>query len=51
VIATEWNEFKELDFKKLKKLMRQPVIVDGRNIYDPEEIKRLGFRYVGMGRR
>ncbi len=51
VIATEWNEFKELDFKKVKKLMRQPVIVDGRNIYDPAEMKRLGFRYVGIGRR
>lgn len=50
-IATEWNEFKRLDFKKIRKSMRQPVIVDGRNIYDPEEMKRLGFRYVGMGRR
>lgn len=51
VIATEWNEFKELDFKKIKKLMRQPVIVDGRNIYDPGELKKLGFRYAGIGRR
>ncbi|MBI5144486.1 MAG: UDP-glucose/GDP-mannose dehydrogenase family protein [Candidatus Omnitrophica bacterium] len=51
IIATEWNEFKELDFKKIKKLMRQPVIVDGRNIYDPEELKKLGFRYLGIGRR
>jgi len=50
-IATEWNEFKRLDFKKIKKAMRQPVIVDGRNIYDPEEVKALGFRYIGMGRR
>lgn len=51
VITTEWNEFKELDFKKIKKLMRQPVILDGRNIYDPEEMKKLGFRYAGIGRR
>ncbi|MBI4974348.1 MAG: UDP-glucose/GDP-mannose dehydrogenase family protein [Candidatus Omnitrophica bacterium] len=51
IIATEWNEFKELDFKKIKKLMRQPVIVDGRNIYDPEELQKLGFRYLGIGRR
>jgi len=51
VLATEWNEFKELDFKKIKKLMRQPVIVDGRNIYDPAEMRKLGFKYVGMGRR
>lgn len=50
-IATEWNEFKNLDFKRLKKVMRQPVIVDGRNIYDPDEVKRAGFRYVGIGRR
>ncbi len=51
VAVTEWNEFKELDFKKIKKLMKQPVIVDGRNIYDPAEMKKLGFRYAGMGRR
>lgn len=50
LVATEWNEFKELDFKKLKKLMRQPVLIDGRNIYDPKEMKRLGFRYIGVGR-
>ena len=50
VVTTEWNEFKELDFKKIKKLMRQPVIVDGRNIYDCTELKRLGFRYAGIGR-
>jgi len=51
VIATEWNEFKELDLKKIKGLMRQPVIVDGRNIYDPKVVKSLGFKYSGMGRR
>ena len=50
VVATEWNEFKELDFKKIKKLMRQPIIVDGRNIYDPKEMKKLGFKYIGIGR-
>ena len=51
VIATEWSEFKELDLKKIKKLMKQHVIVDGRNIYDPVEVKKLGFTYMGMGRR
>jgi UDPglucose 6-dehydrogenase len=51
VVLTEWNEFKELDFKKIKKLMKQAVIVDGRNIYDPAEMKKMGFRYAGMGRR
>ncbi|MDP3804170.1 MAG: UDP-glucose/GDP-mannose dehydrogenase family protein [Candidatus Omnitrophota bacterium] len=51
LVATEWNEFKELDFKKIKRLMRQPIIVDGRNIYDPSEMKKLGFTYVGIGRK
>ena len=51
VVVTEWNEFKELDFRKIKRLMLQPVVVDGRNIYDPAEMKKLGFRYVGIGRR
>ncbi|MDD5436940.1 MAG: nucleotide sugar dehydrogenase, partial [Candidatus Omnitrophica bacterium] len=51
LLATEWNEFKELDFGKIRRLMRQPIIVDGRNIYDPAEMKRLGFTYVGIGRR
>ncbi len=50
LIVTEWNEFKELDLKRLKKIMHQPVIVDGRNIYDPKVMKSLGFRYVSMGR-
>lgn len=50
VVVTEWDEFKELDFKKIKGLMRQPVIIDGRNIYDPVEMKKAGFRYFGMGR-
>lgn len=51
IIATEWSEFKELDLKKVKKLMRQCVIVDGRNIYDPAQVRKLGFTYVGMGRK
>ena len=50
VVITEWNEFKELDFARIKKLMRQPVLIDGRNIYDPDALRRLGFRYVGIGR-
>jgi UDPglucose 6-dehydrogenase len=49
-VLTEWNEFKELDFKRLKKLMRQPLIVDGRNIYDPQRMRDLGFRYLSVGR-
>ncbi len=50
VVLTEWNEIKELDFDRLKKLLRQPLIIDGRNVYDPERLKALGFRYVGVGR-
>lgn len=50
VILTEWNEFKELNLAKIKKLLHQPVIVDGRNIYDPEKMKDLGFRYFSVGR-
>lgn len=50
LILTEWNEFKEADLKKVRKLMRRPLIVDGRNLYDPARMKRLGFEYVCMGR-
>jgi UDPglucose 6-dehydrogenase len=50
VILTEWNEFKELDLKRVKKLLSQPVVVDGRNIYDPKKMRALGFRYYSMGR-
>ena len=50
VICTEWNEFKQLDLPRLKHSMRQPVVVDGRNIYDPAAMQRLGFTYRGMGR-
>ncbi len=50
VIITEWNEFKHLDLRGIKKAMRQPIIVDGRNIYDVETMKDLGFVYRGLGR-
>ncbi len=50
IVCTEWNEFKHLDLKRILKVMRTPVIVDGRNMYDPSEMARLGFRYRGMGR-
>ena len=50
IIATEWNEFKELDFKKMKKRLKQALIVDGRNIYDYKLLKKLGFTYIGVGR-
>lgn len=50
MVNTEWNEFKQLDRRLLRKTMKQPVIFDGRNIYDPEEMKALGFVYRGLGR-
>lgn len=50
VIATEWNEFRVLDIDKIKSLLKQPNIIDGRNIYEPEEMKNAGFNYVGIGR-
>jgi len=50
VVVTEWNEFRRPDFGRMKKLMKHPVIFDGRNIYDPDELKGMGFRYYGIGR-
>jgi UDPglucose 6-dehydrogenase len=50
VVVTEWNEFKHLALPRLKVAMRQPVIVDGRNIYDPAQMAELGFVYRGVGR-
>lgn len=51
LILTEWNEFKELDLKKIKKFLRQPLVIDGRNIYSPEKMKDLGFKYISIGRK
>jgi len=51
LIITEWDEFKELDFSKIKKLLKRPFIIDGRNIYEPQRMKKLGFTYAGIGRR
>ena len=48
--VTEWNEFKHLDLPRIRDLMNQPVLIDGRNIYDPEIMKKLGFHYRGVGR-
>jgi UDPglucose 6-dehydrogenase len=50
VIVTEWNEFREPDFGKIKKLLRNPVIFDGRNIYTPEQMRTHGFIYYSIGR-
>ena len=50
-LLTEWPEFRIPDFEKVSKLMKNKVIFDGRNIYDPSEIKKAGFKYYGIGRR
>jgi UDPglucose 6-dehydrogenase len=50
VLMTEWNEFKEIDWQRVKDVMKQPVVLDGRNIYDPEKLKKMGFKYSGIGR-
>jgi len=50
VLITEWNEFRQLDMARVKQLMRRPVVVDGRNIYDPVAMRNLGFTYRGIGR-
>ena len=49
VVCTEWNEFKHLDMARIRDLMALPFIIDGRNLYDAEEMRRLGFTYRGMG--
>jgi UDPglucose 6-dehydrogenase len=51
VIVTEWNEFRSPDFPALKRLLKQPVIFDGRNLYDPELLAGYGFEYFPVGRR
>ena len=50
VILTEWNQFRMLDLGRVKELLRRPVIVDARNIYDPEPMRAAGFKYCGIGR-
>ena len=49
-IVTEWNEFREPDFERMKKLLRSPVIFDGRNLYNPDQIRAHGFTYLSIGR-
>ncbi len=49
-LVTEWNEFKHLDLARLRAVMRQPIMVDGRNVYDPATIRAAGFKYISFGR-
>ena len=50
-IVTEWNEFREPDFERMRKLMRAPVVFDGRNLYSPGQMMALGFTYISIGRQ
>jgi UDPglucose 6-dehydrogenase len=50
VIITEWDDFRALDMKRLKSVMAEPVVVDLRNIYRPDDMRKLGFKYTSIGR-
>ena len=49
-VITEWNEFRQIDLVKLAKALKERVLFDGRNIYDPQQVKKLGYTYYGVGR-
>ena len=50
VLATEWNQFRSVDFNKMKDLLTRPIVVDLRNVYSPDQMRELGFEYTGVGR-
>lgn len=50
LVVTEWDEFKQLDFGKVNRSLKRPLIVDGRNIYEPAKLRAMGFTYIGIGR-
>jgi UDPglucose 6-dehydrogenase len=50
VLATEWNQFRRLDLQRIKGLLRSPIFIDLRNVYEPDQMKQLGFNYCGVGR-
>jgi UDPglucose 6-dehydrogenase len=51
LLVTEWDEFKGLDFKKARELMANPIMIDGRNLYEPETVRGQGFEYYSIGRK
>jgi len=51
VIVTDWNEYRHPDFNRLKTTLKRPIIVDGRNLYDPRKMSNLGLSYYSIGRR
>lgn len=50
IVLTDWDEFKEMDLENVKKLMKSPNVVDGRNMYSKEKMGKIGFNYIGVGR-
>ena len=50
IIVTEWKEFRNPDFDRIKRTLKTPVIFDGRNLFDPEFVQQMGLRYVSIGR-
>jgi len=50
ILMTEWNQYRALDFDRLKEIMKEPVFIDLRNVYDPASLKENGFTYIGVGR-
>ncbi len=50
ILVTDWNEFLEIDFEKISSLMNSKIIIDGRNVYNKETLKQMGFKYIGVGR-
>ena len=50
ILATEWGEFKSIDFEKVKSIMNNNIIIDGRNLFDKKSLEALGFKYIGIGR-
>jgi len=50
ILMTEWREFRNPDFTRLKSIMARPILFDGRNVWDPDHVRELGFTYYGVGR-
>jgi len=50
ILCTEWDEFRKLDLEKLRSVMAQPIVLDGRNVFDPKKMAALGFVYKSVGR-
>ena len=50
VVVTDWNEYRHPDFSRIKSALTRPIVIDGRNLYDPDKMKKLGFTYRSIGR-